>query len=66
MRKKPIKSNLRANVALLRRRLAADEQGGTAIEYALVASGIGVAIAAAVASLGSATHDLFAKVSALF
>jgi pilus assembly protein Flp/PilA len=66
MRKKPTKSNLRATVALIRRRLVADEQGATAIEYALVASGIGVAIAAAVASLGSATANLFAKVEALF
>jgi pilus assembly protein Flp/PilA len=66
MRKKPTKSNLRTTVALMRRRLADDERGATAIEYALVASGIGVAIAATVASLGSATANLFARVAALF
>ncbi|MGE0034774.1 MAG: Flp family type IVb pilin [Xanthobacteraceae bacterium] len=66
MRKKPPKSNLRATVALLRRRLADDEQGATAIEYALVAAGIGVAIAATVTTLGSATANLFASVAALF
>ncbi len=66
MRKKPTKSNLRATVALMRRRLADDEQGATAIEYALVASGIAVAIAAAVTTLGSTTADLFTKVAALF
>jgi pilus assembly protein Flp/PilA len=65
MRKKPIKSNLRATVAVLRRRLA-DDKGATAIEYALVAAGIGVAVAATVASLGSATANLFASVAALF
>ena len=48
MRKKPPKSKLRATVVLMRRRLAVDERGATAIEYALVASGIGVAIAATV------------------
>jgi pilus assembly protein Flp/PilA len=66
MRKKPPKSNLRATVALLRRRLGDDEQGATAIEYALVAAGIGVAIAATVTTLGSATANLFSSVAALF
>jgi Flp pilus assembly pilin Flp len=66
MRKRPPKSNLRAHVALLRRRLATDERGGTAIEYAIVASGIAVAIAASVAILGSTTADLYARVAALF
>jgi pilus assembly protein Flp/PilA len=65
MRKKPTKSNLRATVAVMRRRLA-DDKGATAIEYALVAAGIGVAVAATVASLGSATANLFASVAALF
>jgi pilus assembly protein Flp/PilA len=58
--------NLRATLTLLRRRLVGDERGATAIEYAMVAAGIAVAIAAAVGTLGSATHDLFARVSALF
>ncbi len=65
MRKMPARSNLRATVAVLRRRLA-DDKGATAIEYALIAAGIGVAVAATVTNLGSATANLFASVSALF
>ncbi len=40
-----------------------DERGGTAIEYAIVASGIAVAIAASVTSLGSSVKGLFTDVS---
>jgi pilus assembly protein Flp/PilA len=65
MRKKT-KSKLRSTVALMRRRLADDEQGTTAIEYAVIAAGISVAIVAAVMALGSSTNALFASVSALF
>jgi pilus assembly protein Flp/PilA len=35
------------------KRLLADERGTTAIEYALIAAGVGVAIAATVFSFGS-------------
>ena len=35
------------------RRFRADESGATAIEYALIAAGIGAAIAATVTNLGS-------------
>ena len=66
MRTRLMKSNLLATVALLRRQLTRNEQGATAIEYALVASGIAVAVSAAVFTLGSATSDLYAKVAALF
>ena len=66
MRKKPTTSKLRRTLALMRRRLAHDEQGATAIEYALIAAGIAVAIAAAVTSLGSATSNLYASVAAIF
>lgn len=66
MRKKLPKSNLGATVVALRKRLVHDEQGATAIEYALIASGVGVAIAATVMSLGSATSALFASVAAAF
>lgn len=66
MRKRTTKSKLRSTVALMRRRLADDEQGATAIEYAVIAAGISVAIVAAVATLGSATNALFASVAALF
>ena len=47
--------------------LLADERGATAIEYALIAAGISVAIAATVFSLGSAVkQDLYDKVSDAF
>ena len=38
-------------------RFVRDERGATAIEYALVASGIAVAIASTVVSLGSAVKN---------
>jgi len=44
-------------------RLAADERGATAIEYALIASGVGAAIAATVYALGTPVKDLYTKVS---
>jgi pilus assembly protein Flp/PilA len=39
---------------VLARRFHADESGATAIEYALIAAGISIAIVTAVTSLGSA------------
>jgi pilus assembly protein Flp/PilA len=44
-------------------RFARDESGATAIEYAMIASGVGVAIAATVVSLGSGVKGLFVSVS---
>jgi pilus assembly protein Flp/PilA len=44
------------------RRFARDEGGATAIEYALVASGIGVAVAGAIGSLGTNVKGLYTKV----
>ena len=38
-------------------RFMRDERGATAIEYAMIASGIAVAIASTVMSLGSAVRD---------
>jgi len=38
-------------------RFMRDERGATAIEYALIASGVAVAIASTVMSLGSAVRD---------
>ena len=61
----PKKSRLRPIMALLRARLAADEQGATAIEYALIASGVGAAVAATVYNLGSTTHGLYAHLSSM-
>jgi pilus assembly protein Flp/PilA len=44
-------------------RLLRCENGATAIEYAMIASGIGVAIAASVVNLGSTVKGLFTSVS---
>ena len=44
-------------------RFLRDERGATAIEYAMIASGVGVAIAATVTSLGSGVKGLFTNVS---
>jgi pilus assembly protein Flp/PilA len=44
-------------------RFASDESGATAIEYAMIASGVGVAIAASVVNLGSGVKGLFVSVS---
>jgi pilus assembly protein Flp/PilA len=38
-------------------RFMRDERGATAIEYAMIASGVAVAIASTVMSLGSAVRD---------
>jgi pilus assembly protein Flp/PilA len=45
-------------------RFLRDEQGATAIEYGLIASGIAVAIIVAVNSLGTNLNNTFANVSA--
>jgi pilus assembly protein Flp/PilA len=44
-------------------RFMRDESGATAIEYAMIASGVAVAIAAAVTSLGSNVKGLFTSVA---
>jgi pilus assembly protein Flp/PilA len=44
-------------------RFMRDESGATAIEYAMIASGVAVAIAAAVTSLGSSVKGLFTSVA---
>jgi pilus assembly protein Flp/PilA len=44
-------------------RFLRDDGGATAIEYAMIASGVGVAIAATVTSLGSGVKGLFTTVS---
>ena len=60
------KSRLRSTMAVLRARLAADERGATAIEYAMIAAGIGAALAATVYNLGSATQGLYQSLAAMF
>ena len=44
-------------------RFAKDESGATAIEYALIASGIALAIILAVNSLGTALSNKFVAIS---
>jgi pilus assembly protein Flp/PilA len=53
-------------LALMRARIAGNEEGATAIEYALIAAGIGAAVAATVWSLGSTTRDFYASLAAMF
>ena len=45
------------------RRLVRDQSGASAIEYAMMASAIAVAIIAAVNSLGTATSNMYGDVS---
>ena len=55
------KTKLRDTIALMRRRLAGNEQGATAIEYALIAAGIGAAVAATVYSPGRHHQELLRR-----
>ena len=45
------------------RRFFREERGATAIEYALIASGISIVIAAAVTALGGDVQGLFSSVA---
>jgi pilus assembly protein Flp/PilA len=57
----------RSDAADLVRRFLADASGATAIEYALVASGIGVAVAGTIWKLGDEVKTtLYEKLVALF
>ena len=47
-------------------RFWADESGATAIEYAMVASGIGAFLAATVYTLGGNVKDMFTTLASLF
>jgi Flp pilus assembly pilin Flp len=60
------KSHLQLIMTVLRGRLAGDQQGATAIEYALIASGVGAAVAVTVYNLGSTTQGLYSHLSSLF
>jgi Flp pilus assembly pilin Flp len=58
---------LRSEIAALARRLCGDTSGATAIEYGLVAAGIGGTVAATVWSLGAEVkQSLYDSLSALF
>jgi pilus assembly protein Flp/PilA len=52
----------RQSIDALVRRFVADQTGATAIEYAMIASGIAVAIAATIVSLGSGVEGLYSGV----
>ena len=60
------KTKLSLTMAIMRQRLADDQRGATAIEYAMIAAGIGVAIAATVTSLGSAVSNLYTSIASIF
>ena len=47
-------------------RFCTDEGGATAIEYAIIASGIGAFLAATVFALGGKVNTMFTSLSALF
>jgi pilus assembly protein Flp/PilA len=57
-------ARLRPMLAQLRARIANDS-GATAIEYALIAAGIGAAVAATVYSLGTATKSLYSTLASM-
>ncbi len=54
------------DIAALGKRATGDENGGTAIEYALIAAGIGAAVAATVFTLGTTTAGLYQSVANIF
>jgi len=56
-------SSARALMDLSVRRFLCDESGATAIEYAMIASGIAVAIASTIVSLGTTVKGLYSSVA---
>jgi len=60
------KLSLRLHLVLLSRRVARSEDGATAIEYAMIAAGIGAAVAATVYSLGTTTAALYQSAANAF
>lgn len=48
------------------RKFGADQNGATAIEYALIASGVAVAVVTTVYALGSSVKNLFTTVSSAY
>jgi pilus assembly protein Flp/PilA len=59
------KFSLRLRLALLSRRVARSEDGASAIEYAMIAAGVGAAVAATVYSLGATTAGLYQSIANL-
>lgn len=46
-------------------RFIADQRGATSIEYAMIASGVGAAVAAMVYNLGSSVKNFFTNLTGL-
>jgi len=59
------KFSLRLRLALLSRRVARSEDVASAIEYAMIAAGVGAAVAATVYSLGATTAGLYQSIANL-
>ena len=59
------KFSLRLRLAPLSRRVARSEDGASAIEYAMIAAGVGAAVAATVYSLGATTAGLYQSIANL-
>lgn len=47
-------------------RFCADQSGATAVEYAMIASGVGAVVAGTVYSVGGGTKNFFTTLSGLF
>ena len=62
----PISRGAKARVASLARRVAAATDGATAIEYALIASGIALVIVVGIEAVGTGVNDLLLSISPLF
>jgi pilus assembly protein Flp/PilA len=58
---------VRSGFAAEVRRFAADETGATAIEYAMIASGVSIAIVGVVSTLGTSLKETFYdKIGSIF
>ena len=58
---------LRSTIAVMGDFLVADERGATAIEYAMIAAGIGAAIAVTVFGLGNELKtNFYDRIAAMF
>jgi pilus assembly protein Flp/PilA len=53
----------RQSIGISCRRFVRDHSGATAIEYAMIASGIAVAIASTIVGLGSTVKGLYSSVA---
>jgi Flp pilus assembly pilin Flp len=54
------------SVGSLLRRFVASDRGATSIEYAVIASGVALAIVVGIESVGTALNDVIGDIGALF